>query len=209
MRAPALKRSGPRRKEATHERIVEAAARAIRRSGYGGTGVVDIMKDAGLTHGGFYAHFKSKDDLVAAAIGQMFEEARERFREWTGGKERPDALRTYINAYVSAAHRDRPETGCAIAALSSDIYRQGKKARAAYDAGVAGLVGSISNLLDEGEEAKTRALAVSMLAEMTGAVAAARAVSDRKLSDEILAGARRALRTRAGVPPSQHEGNGK
>src|SRR6185436_16842625 len=115
----------------------------------------------------------------------------------------------YINAYVSTIHRDRPQTGCAIAALSSDIHRQGRKARAAYDKGVAGLVNGIIRLLSDGDEANKRVLAVSMLAEMTGAVAAARAVSDKALSEEILTGARRSLRARAGLSTSQHEGNGK
>lgn len=202
-------RYGPEQSEKTKSRIVDIAAAQMRKRGPDNVGVADIMGRAGLTHGGFYAHFKSKDDLVAAAIGRMFEEARERFRGWTEGKDRPDALRSYINAYVSAAHRDSPATGCAIAALSSDIHRQGKKARAAYDAGISGLVKSLTGLLPDAEETQKRALAVSMLAEMTGAVAAARAVSDQSLSDEILASARRSLRARAGLPPSQHEGNGK
>jgi TetR/AcrR family transcriptional repressor of nem operon len=115
-------------------------------------------------------------------------------------------LRTYINSYVSRSHRDRPERGCAIAALASDIHRQGRKARSAYDEGVAGLVAKIEALLPEREGVDRRALAVSMIAEMTGAVAAARSVSDPTLSDEILASARRSLRARAGIPPSQHEG---
>jgi TetR/AcrR family transcriptional repressor of nem operon len=169
-------------------------------------GVADVMSRAGLTHGGFYAHFASKDDLIAAAVRQMFIEARELFRSSTEGRDAVEGLRTYINSYVSRTHRDRPESGCAIAALSSDIHRQGRKARAAYDEGVAGLVAKIAALLPEREGVNSRQLAVSMVAEMTGAVAAARSVSDPTLSDEILASARRSLRARAGIPPSQHEG---
>ena len=199
-------RYGPEQSEKTKERVVKVAAAQMRKHGPDKVGVADVMSRAGLTHGGFYAHFASKDDLIAAAVERMFEEARARFREWTNDKTQPDALRAYINAYVSAVHRDSPQTGCAIAALSSDIHRQGKKARAAYDAGVARLVNSIAGLLPQGDEGRKRALAVSMLAEMTGAVAAARAVSDKMLSDEILASARRSLRARAGLPSSQHEG---
>src|SRR5262249_48318442 len=136
----------------------------------------------------------------AAAINRMFEESRARFREWTGGKEQQEALRSYINAYVSRTHRDRPENGCAIAALSSDIHRQGAKARTAYDAGVNGLTNAIAGLLPEEDTASRRARAVSMLAEMTGAVSAARAVSDETLSNEILTTVRRSLRARAGLP---------
>jgi TetR/AcrR family transcriptional repressor of nem operon len=198
-------RYGPEQAEKTKARVVKVAAAQMRKRGPDGVGVADIMKRAGLTHGGFYAHFASKDDLIAAAVRQMFTEARALFRNSTEGRDAIDGLRTYINAYVSRAHRDRPEGGCAIAALSSDIHRQGRKARAAYDEGVAGLVAKIAALLPERAGVDTRQLAVSMIAEMTGAVAAARSVFDPTLSDEILASARRSLRARAGVPPSQHE----
>lgn len=202
-------RYGEGHSEKTRNRVVKIAAAQMRKRGPDNVGVADVMSRAGLTHGGFYAHFNSKDDLIAAAVGRMFEESRARFREWTQGKDRPDALRAYINAYVSKAHRDKPESGCAVAALSSDIHRQGAKARAAYDAGITGLAEAIAGLLPTPDPAKRRALAFSMLAEMTGAVAAARAVGDATLSDEILSSARRALRARAGLPERSIEGNGK
>ena len=189
--------------EKTKNRVVKIAAAQMRKHGPDKVGVADVMGRAGLTHGGFYAHFDSKDDLIAAAVDRMFEESRARFREWTDGKDRPEALRSYINAYVSRAHRDKPESGCAIAALSSDIRRQGSKARSAYDKGVNSLMNSIASLLGEEDGVKRRTLAQSMLAEMTGAVAAARAVADETLSDEILASARRSLRARAGLAELQ------
>ena len=189
--------------EKTKNRVVKIAAAQMRKHGPDKVGVADVMGRAGLTHGGFYAHFDSKDDLIAAAVDRMFEESRARFREWTDGKDRPEALRSYINAYVSRTHRDKPESGCAIAALSSDIRRQGSKARSAYDKGVNSLLNSIASLLGEEDGVKRRALAQSMLAEMTGAVAAARAVADETLSDEILASARRSLRARAGLSELQ------
>ncbi len=189
--------------EKTKNRVVKIAAAQMRKHGPDKVGVADVMGRAGLTHGGFYAHFDSKDDLIAAAVDRMFEESRARFREWTDGKDRPEALRSYINAYVSRTHRDKPESGCAIAALSSDIRRQGSKARSAYDRGVNSLLNSIASLLGEEDGVKRRTLAQSMLAEMTGAVAAARAVADETLSDEILASARRSLRARAGLSELQ------
>ncbi len=197
-------RYGEGHSEKTKNRVVKIAAAQMRKRGPDNVGVADVMSRAGLTHGGFYAHFESKDDLIAAAIGRMFEESRARFREWTEGKDQPDALRAYINAYVSKAHRDKPESGCAVAALSSDIGRQGSKARAAFDAGIMGLANAIGTLLPIEDAAKRRALALSMLAEMTGAVAAARAVSDQALSEEILSSARRSLRARAGLPELKH-----
>jgi TetR/AcrR family transcriptional repressor of nem operon len=187
--------------EKTKDRVVKIAAAEMRKRGPNDVGVAEVMRLAGLTHGGFYAHFAAKDDLIEAAIARMFEDSRERFREWTDGKERADALRSYINAYVSTTHRDHPEGGCAVAALASEIHRQGDKARAAYDAGFSRLLKAVERLLPEGDAEKRRADAVSMLAQMTGAVAASRAVSDKKLSDEILATARRDLRARAGVTP--------
>lgn len=193
-------RYGPEHSEKTKNRVVKIAAAQMRKRGPDNVGVADVMSRAGLTHGGFYAHFGSKDDLIAAAIDRMFEESRARFREWTEGKEQPDALRAYINAYVSKTHRDKPENGCAVAALSSDIGRQGSKARTAYDAGVTRLASAIATLLPIEDATKRRALALSMLSEMTGAVAAARSISDPALSDEILSSARRSLRARAGLP---------
>ena len=202
-------RYGPEQSEKTKQRVVKIAAAQIRKRGPDNVGVADVMKRAGLTHGGFYAHFASKDDLIAAAVSRMFDESQLRHREWTAGKPKPEALRAFINAYVSAVHRDNAQGGCAVSALSSDIHRQSGKVRAIYDACVTRLVNSIADLLPDDDETKNRTLAVSMLAEMTGAVSAARAVSDPKLSDEILASARRSLRARAGVPPSQHEGKAK
>lgn len=195
--------------EKTKARVVKIAAAQIRKHGPDKVGVAAVMAKAGLTHGGFYAHFESKDDLVAAAIAQMFQEARGVLQNATEGKTGLDALRSYINAYVSRTHRDAPERGCAIAALSSDIHRLGKKPREAYDRGVTTLAGRIAGFLVATPEPDRRALSLSMLAEMTGAVAAARAVLDEDLSDEILASARRSLRARAGIADIQHEGKAK
>lgn len=185
--------------EKTKDRVVSIAAAEMRKRGPNDVGVAEVMRLAGLTHGGFYAHFAAKDDLIAAAIARMFEDSRTRFREWTEGKGKEDALRSYINAYVSTTHRDNPEGGCAVAALASEIHRQGGKARTAYDEGFSRLLKALEGLLPERDLEKRRAQAVSMLAEMTGAVAASRAISDKKLSDEILATARRDLRARVGL----------
>src|SRR5882672_3587951 len=102
-------RYGPDQSEKTKERVVKIAAAQMRKRGPDNVAVADVMNRAGLTHGGFYAHFASKDDLIAAAVHRMFDEAREVFRAATEGKDDPDALRSYINSYVSASHRDHPE----------------------------------------------------------------------------------------------------
>src|SRR5262245_56464481 len=122
-------------KERTRQRVLTEAAAAIRAHGPDGIGVAALMSKAGLTHGGFYAHFKSKDDLVAQAIGQMFEEARERFHVNTDDPDPAAALCKYIDIYVSSRHRDSPERGCPLPALSGDLARMSAPARKRFTAG--------------------------------------------------------------------------
>src|SRR5881409_1128953 len=105
------------RKEATHERIVDAAARAIRRSGYNGTGVADIMKDAGLTHGGFYAHFSSREAMLTEAADRAGSESVAMMERIAATAPPQRALQAMMQAYLSKAHVDGVETGCATAAL--------------------------------------------------------------------------------------------
>lgn len=190
-------RYGPEHSEKTRSRVVEIAAGEMRSHGPNGIGVAEIMRLAGLTHGGFYAHFKSKDDLVAAAIDRMFAEAGGRLDLMVDGKSRDEALIAYINGYVSRTHRDSPQTGCPVAALSSEIHRLGRKSRLAFDRGMRGFIDRLTELVPCADAKAARAKAISLLAEMTGAVAAARAVSDPQLSDDILANASRSLRARA------------
>src|SRR5918996_2817151 len=114
-----MKHPNPKRKEATHERIVEAASRAIRRSGYGGTSVPDIMKDAGLTHGGFYAHFDSREAMLAEAADRAGAESVATLTRIAAGAPPEKALQTLMRAYLSKEHLEGPETGCPMAALGS------------------------------------------------------------------------------------------
>src|SRR5688500_8490725 len=112
MRSTAKTRPDLSRKEATHERIVEAAARAIRRSGYSGTGVADIMKDAGLTHGGFYAHFESREAMLAEAADRAGAESVATLERVAADAPPEKALQTLIRGYLSKEHLERPESGC-------------------------------------------------------------------------------------------------
>jgi TetR/AcrR family transcriptional repressor of nem operon len=151
------------------------------------------MREAGLTHGGFYAHFPSRDALVAEAIRLMFDGGRQKFTARIGAKSGPDALKTWIDSYVSRDHRDNPGGGCAMAALISDMARLEPAARSAFDDGIRGIAGRLSAHLP----ANTEEHAVcSLMAEMAGAVALARAVSDPQLSDRILKTSRAALKAR-------------
>ena len=116
-------RYGPEHKKETRARVLRQAARAIRAEGPHRIGIAEVMARAGLTHGGFYAHFASKDDLVAAAIAQMFEEALALLEGVTAAQPPKEALRAYIDLYLSPKHRDAKEAGCPMAVLSADLPR--------------------------------------------------------------------------------------
>lgn len=179
--------------EATRRAILAAAARIIRERGPERVGIAEVMRAAGLTHGGFYAHFMSRDALIAEAIRIMFDAGRQKFLTRTATKSSAEALKSWIDSYVSRAHRDDPGGGCAMAALMSDVARLKPAARKAFDDGVRGIEGRLSAYLP----AETAEQAVhSLMAEMAGAVALARAVSDPQLSDRILKTSRAALRAR-------------
>src|SRR5213596_2688794 len=131
MRRTTSGRTASRRKDVTHERIVDAAARAIRRSGYAGTGVADIMKDAGLTHGGFYAHFASREAMLAEAADRAGAESVATLTRVAAAAPPQEALRSMIEAYLSKEHVEDAETGCPVAALGSETPRQPSRVRRA------------------------------------------------------------------------------
>jgi TetR/AcrR family transcriptional repressor of nem operon len=184
-------------KEETRKKVVTAAAGAVRAKGPDGVGVAEIMAQVGLTHGGFYAHFPNKEALVAAAITEAFGQGRQRFGRLTDGMSPAQALEAFIDAYVSEDHRAYPVRGCPLTALSNDMPRQGEVVRQAFDAGVQGmiarLVGWLPDTLDRDE------LASSLVAEMAGAVALSRAVSDPQLAARLLRDSRQRIKARAGL----------
>jgi TetR/AcrR family transcriptional repressor of nem operon len=185
------------RKAQSHERILREAARAIRTRGPDGIGVAGIMQAAGLTHGGFYAHFGSKDELVAEAIRNMFAESAQRFAKRTVETQGIAALRAWVGSYLSPAHRDDRSRGCAVATLSGDAARLDRQSRAAFDDGISAIADRyIRHLPKSTRQFDARAFALAMLTQMAGAVALSRAVSDRLLSDAILAAARDSLNAR-------------
>lgn len=183
----------------TRDKVVKAAAKAIRAKGPDGIGIADVMADVGLTHGGFYAHFASKDDLVAAAVGQMFEEARARLAAETQQRAPADGLRAYVDFYLSPAHRDARRAGCPVAALSSDLPRMTAKLRRHFAAGSEALVEALSALLAQLGREQPVAEARSVFAELLGALSIARIESDAARSDEILASSRTAIKHRLGL----------
>jgi len=187
-------------RDETHEKLLKIAGRALREKGPNGVAVADVMKQAGLTHGGFYAHFKSKDALLVEALEGVFSHAKQKFRAATDGMPPRHALAAYIDFYVSQRHRDNPANGCPVTALNSDLPRQSKAFRKAFDGGAKMLVSSMeARIRDAGIEGDAHALAASVLSAMAGAVAISRAISDRSLSDQMLETARESIKQRLGV----------
>jgi TetR/AcrR family transcriptional repressor of nem operon len=179
--------------EKNREHVVETAARVFRERGYDGIGVADLMKEAGLTHGGFYGNFKSKEQLMAEACAHAFKAAGERWQRVIardGGR----AMDSIADAYLSQRHVDQPGAGCTAAALGADIARLAPPVRAAMTAGVQAHVAQLAPLLDDDPD-PGRARAIADYAGMVGALVLARAVDDAALSTEILATVRQRIGT--------------
>jgi TetR/AcrR family transcriptional repressor of nem operon len=187
-------------KQRTRERLLAEAAKAVRAEGPHKVGVADLMARAGLTHGGFYAHFASKDDLIAEAVDQMFEEAGARtVRRLGEGRPPAEALRSYVDFYLSRSHRDTRTSGCPLPFLSADAPRLPEAARARYAEGAARLTEAFSDLLKQRGAPEPDSLATSVLAEMVGAVALARAEPDPARADAILEHSRASVMRRLGL----------
>ena len=186
-------------KERTRAKVLKEAARAIRSDGPHQVGVAEVMAKAGLTHGGFYAHFDSKRDLVAAAIARMFEDAVAAFDRFTAGKPPGAALNAYIDFYLSPKHRDARATGCPLPALAADLPRLDDRAQAAFTLGAERLTAGLSRLTAGLEHRHAEELASSALAEMVGALSLARAMRNRRGSDAVLKHSRAALKRRLGL----------
>jgi TetR/AcrR family transcriptional regulator, transcriptional repressor for nem operon len=181
-----MTRSAPTRKEVTHERIVEAAARAIRRNGYAGAGVADIMKDAGLTHGGFYAHFPSREAMLAAAADRAGAEAVAASAGIAAGAPPEQALASLVCAYLSKEHVDNAEIGCPVAALGSEIPRQAPEVRHAATRRIKEMIDLIARQSPDWGEPGAHEHALVTVATMVGTLLLARAVDDPRLSDAML-----------------------
>ena len=183
-------RQSAEEKTKTHERIVEIASARIREEGIEGPGVAEIMQAAGLTHGGFYKHFGSRDDLIAEAADDAFAYANRTLDKYAHDER--DPLAAWVDWYLSTEHRDDPGTGCAVAALIGDVNRGNDHVRGGYDALVERYIGILEGMLGGGSDGRRQAIiAVNTL---VGSLVLARAIDDDTLSNEILHTAREALR---------------
>jgi AcrR family transcriptional regulator len=172
------------RKKESHNRIVKVAVEEFRKRGFENVGVAEIMKRAGLTHGGFYSHFRSKEKLVTAALDESFKEsARNIGRERKEGK----SLQQFVRDYLSVEHRDHPDAGCSVALLTCDVARQSKAVRANYAAELTESISIIGKFLPSKlDSEKRRESATAIYAMLIGTLQMARAVPDSELSNQIL-----------------------
>jgi TetR/AcrR family transcriptional regulator, transcriptional repressor for nem operon len=177
---------------ANRDRIIDAASALFRSRGFGGIGVADIMKAADLTHGGFYGHFASKDDLVAQASRRSMARAAANWGNVVAAApEQPFAA--LLKRYLSPRHRDDPGKGCAFAALSGDAARSGPPVREAFAEGLEPLLDILAKAVPAGSKAARRRKALAAMAGLVGALTLSRAVGDSALSDEILEATHREL----------------
>src|ERR1700683_1329580 len=166
-------------KAETHARIVSVAAKRFRELGLEGIGVPDVMKEAGVTVGGFYKHFDSRDELVVEALASAFQD----LDRW---EENTDTLTEVLKAYLTEAHRDAPGTGCALGALLGDMSRASRSAKAVYTARLKRTLAYSTDLVPPNGAADRRGRAILTISAMLGAINLSRAVSDPNLSREIL-----------------------
>jgi TetR/AcrR family transcriptional repressor of nem operon len=173
-----------------HEEITSAASKMLRERGIERTSLADLMQAVGLTHGGFYRHFKSKDELVASSAAKAFEEVIERFETRTEKFGPKAAITEYVIEYLSDAHRDDPKIGCMISACGAEAARHGEMVREAFTVGISKLLELAAEGLSCPEDKRTER-AIELGGLMLGALVMARASTDARLSETILADARR------------------
>jgi TetR/AcrR family transcriptional repressor of nem operon len=178
-----LVRYNKEHKEATRRRIIETAGRRFKQDGIDGSGIATLMGDAGLTNGAFYAHFESKNDLVATVVGEELSRQATSFGELPPGRA---GLEEFVGWYLSRDHRDHRDAGCPSAALLDEIGRCDKDAKRAYTKGAKTILDEICTRLDPGDPGSARGTALALYAMMVGSMQLARALSDRKLSDAVL-----------------------
>ncbi|MBW8844908.1 MAG: TetR/AcrR family transcriptional regulator [Burkholderiales bacterium] len=174
--------------EENRERILDSAAQLFRERGFDGIGLNELMQAAGLTRGGFYGHFESKDDLAAQAVKRAMDTNRELWKQQTDR-----SLAAWVTSYLSDAHCERPGAGCALASLASDAARGGPAVQTVFAEGVRRLAGTLQGQMPGADAVEQREQALAMLSTLVGAVLLSRAVGDPGLSRELREAARKSL----------------
>ena len=178
-----MARYGKEHKQATRRRIIETAGRRLKQEGIDGTGIAALMADAGLTNGAFYAHFASKDDLVATAVADQLREQSVTFSAQTPGRA---GLEQIVRGYLSVQHRDNRQDGCPSAALLDEIGRCTDATKQAYTEGLLAVIDDIAARLAPDDPQPARVKTLSVFAMMAGTLQLSRALADRQLADEVL-----------------------
>jgi TetR/AcrR family transcriptional repressor of nem operon len=203
-------RYGADQKQKTHERIVADAAKLFRAEGYEGCGVDAVMKSAGLTAGGFYAHFKDKDALLAEALERCWAESAQKLSQTSGGApDGDDAALQWMDSYLSEGHRDQPGAGCTLPTLAGEVPRQPKAVRTAFTRAIRSYLDDLAQHMPGGTPGERGEQAIAALAAAAGAMLIARAVDDDKFSEQILRVMRKTLRGRFVRPRSKRNRPGR
>ncbi|KUL29692.1 TetR/AcrR family transcriptional regulator [Actinoplanes awajinensis] len=192
-----MARYGKEHKEVTRRRIVKSAGRRLKKDGLDGSGVTTLMADAGLTNGAFYAHFASKDDLVAATIADQLQEQQVLLRQLA---DEPDGFTRFVRAYLSPGHRDDAEEGCPSGALLGEVARSSPAIRRAYSTGILGVADDLAALMTPGAPAAGRRQALGCIAILVGTLQLARAIDDPQESEAVLAEGARAISALLAAP---------
>jgi TetR/AcrR family transcriptional repressor of nem operon len=180
-------------KQETHARIVKKASIRLREKGAHGIGVADLMKEAGLTHGGFYAHFDSREALVIEAFAYAMDRATERWRKIAGETAPDKRLATIVDSYLTPIHRDDPGHGCAVPTLGAEIARESAKTRKAFAAKLEQMIDMMADQVPDVPRKAARKQAVATLATMVGTLVLSRIAGSGEFSDEILGAGREAV----------------
>lgn len=177
------------------KRILSEAGRLFRAKGFDAVSVAEVMKAAGMTHGGFYGHFRSKDDLIAHVID-----------DFGGSQETTNDIGAWIGSYLSPRHRDQPELGCPTAALAGLMRQQTPEARASMGQVLASQIDKLADTMPGADASERRLAAIGSWSAMVGALILARSIDDAALSDEVLATTRAWIDSRAAPGPASASG---
>jgi TetR/AcrR family transcriptional repressor of nem operon len=170
----------------THARIVKKASVKLREKGAHGIGVADLMRDAGLTHGGFYAHFDSREALVIEAFTHAMDRSTARWRKLAGETSPDKRLSKIVNTYLAPTHRDDPGNGCAVPALGAEIARESARTRRIFAGKLEQMIDMLVDQIQGAPRKAARKRAIAALATMMGSLVLARVAGTGEFSDEIL-----------------------
>jgi TetR/AcrR family transcriptional repressor of nem operon len=196
-------------KQETHDRIVRKASVRLREKGAHGIGVADLMKEAGLTHGGFYAHFDSRDALVIEAFSYAMERSTERWRVMAAEIPPEKRFAAIVDSYLTAIHRDDPGRGCAVPTLGAEIARESPRTRKAFAAKIDEMIEMIADQLPGLPRKTARRRAMAALATMMGTMVLSRIAGSGEFSDEVLGAGREAVLGRSPAKPPAKKARAK